>query len=336
MAAPDSPSSATASCSADTTHRHHRKCDRAVKLTDPIIKVIDAGVAGIYLGYLNGDPWLISNGIRNLQTATHWGTPQPSPPLHVIPISYLGGGRMICDGSFCGSAQAVGHRNQAVAACNRSLLCQVQHALSDLAALGNGSRRSGSGSPVPCAGCTAPGRGKYYPNDTPIYIPRELRIDNRPHGSLSSLSSWLNSGTDSVTWDEMQTVMDILYMRGWGQAAKDLEHWLGDYGTALPISPQQMMAALPTFKSDVRRQVSQGLSRGQSFDSGWLSDNVARQLITDSSPAVLNWYYALNGYQYRVYGTAQGNGSASVTVDVFKRYNWVTRLAERVVTAFVR
>jgi len=34
-AVPDSPSCATASCSAKTTDRHHRKSDRAVKLTDP-------------------------------------------------------------------------------------------------------------------------------------------------------------------------------------------------------------------------------------------------------------------------------------------------------------
>ncbi len=35
MAAPVSPSCATASCSASTTHRHHRKCDRAVVRTVP-------------------------------------------------------------------------------------------------------------------------------------------------------------------------------------------------------------------------------------------------------------------------------------------------------------
>jgi hypothetical protein len=48
---------------------------------------------------------------------------------------------------------------------------------------------------------------------------------------------------------------------------------------------------------------------------------VARQLADPSAShdkQVLNWWYALNGYQYRVRGTRTG----AVTVDIYKRYNW--------------
>lgn len=53
-----------------------------------------------------------------------------------------------------------------------------------------------------------------------------------------------------------------------------------------------------------------------SFDSGWKSDSIAN---AGSRP--LDYYYALNEYQYRVYGYSSGDAE-HVTVDLFKRYNW--------------
>lgn len=72
----------------------------------------------------------------------------------------------------------------------------------------------------------------------------------------------------------------------------------------------------PAFRRSINSEVKRG-----SFDSGWRSSSIQRDIGNAKTPMQSNYYFALNGYQYRVYGSSAG-GSERVTVDVFKRYNW--------------
>ncbi|MES4901262.1 MULTISPECIES: hypothetical protein [unclassified Streptomyces] len=105
--------------------------------------------------------------------------------------------------------------------------------------------------------------------------------------------------------------------------ASDLfQHWLSNSGEAATINPLKMMDDLPELKRLVGQEVKPGR-----FDSGWKSDKVSRHLSLDGgdSAQVRDWYYALNGYQYRVRGNVvDDNGvlKGTVTVDIYKRYNF--------------
>jgi hypothetical protein len=131
---------------------------------------------------------------------------------------------------------------------------------------------------------------------------------------------------------EMSGIAETLELvKGYAQAAELLKHWLDDSGTPFQIDSQQLMNDIPDFLTSVNAEIAKGTAKGGNFDSGWKSDSVARQLPTNSSAKVLNWYYALNGYQYRVRGQQSEEGCTkadgcrtveTVTVDVFKRYNW--------------
>ena len=169
---------------------------------------------------------------------------------------------------------------------------------------------TGAGSGGGCAGCTAPGTGRYYTNDTPIWIPASLPEDYRPHGATGLWGDIVNGLVDDNLMQQMAAVQDYMWLHGWHLASGNLDHWLDNKGTPLEMSPKAMMDAVPLFKSDVMSKIVKG-----SFDSGWDSDSIAN---AGSRP--LDYYYALNGYQYRVYGHGAGD-TEHVTVDLFKRYN---------------
>ncbi|MER6354763.1 DNRLRE domain-containing protein [Streptomyces sp. NPDC001634] len=176
---------------------------------------------------------------------------------------------------------------------------------------------------------TAPGAGKYYTNDTPITIPTENKEDYRPYDS----SSWWQ---DLLDMDHDQDLLDIMSVGsealrhgyGYTDAANLLDHWLDGSGTAYQIDPKKMMNDVGGFKAKVDEAVAKGLASGDgNFNTGWQSSSVARNEKEhgDKGPAVQNWWYALNGYQYDVSGTStavDGTTVETITVNVFKRYNW--------------
>ncbi|MFI6347501.1 hypothetical protein [Streptomyces sp. NPDC050560] len=106
-------------------------------------------------------------------------------------------------------------------------------------------------------------------------------------------------------------------------AADLLEHWLDNGGEPVEVSPTKMMTDLDSFKANVGNEIKPG-----KFDSGWKSSSVAAGMGVPAyrhGEAEQDWYYALNGYQYRVRGeTVERHGklTGEVTVDVYKRYNW--------------
>lgn len=173
-----------------------------------------------------------------------------------------------------------------------------------------------------------PGAGSYYKNDTPIDIPPEMAEDNRPldtnwlwkygHDQLGLLAGenradTVLTGTLMYLWAEKYTNADAL-----------LFHWLYGDGSAYQIDPAQMMKDVPSFNDNVQAQVAQGVAKDGTFDSGWLSDSVANHQPMNTT-GEHDWFYAMNGYQYRVVGTPVTVGGApymKVTTYVFKRYNW--------------
>ena len=94
------------------------------------------------------------------------------------------------------------------------------------------------------------------------------------------------------------------------------------------LKRQKMMDDVGGFKAEVDEAVAKGLASGDgNFNTGWQSGSVAKdeKLHGDKGPAVQNWWYALNSYQYDVSGTSttvDGTTVETVTVNIFKRYNW--------------
>lgn len=130
----------------------------------------------------------------------------------------------------------------------------------------------------------------------------------------------LNGLTDDYVLNQMASVQDYMWLHGWHLAAGNLDHWLNDTGTPHEMSPGALMTADPTFKKNVMASVAKGTAAGGSFDSGWSSGKIASDM--EHGGSLEDYYYALNGYQYRVYGSHGQGGAEKVTVDLFKRYNW--------------
>ncbi|MEU9790551.1 hypothetical protein AB0E27_07950 [Streptomyces sparsogenes] len=130
-------------------------------------------------------------------------------------------------------------------------------------------------------------------------------------------------GSDRETfWLASTVALPYMAMQDNKMASDLFQHWLSNSGEAATINPAQMMNDLPALKKLVAREIKPGR-----FDSGWKSDSVSRHLSRPGgdSPKVRDWYYALNGYQYRVRGDVVDDGGVlkgTVTVDIYKRYNW--------------
>ncbi|WP_432587772.1 hypothetical protein ABVG11_20920 [Streptomyces sp. HD1123-B1] len=130
-------------------------------------------------------------------------------------------------------------------------------------------------------------------------------------------------GSDRNTfWLASTVALPYMAWQGNTMASDLFKHWLSNSGEAATINPVQMMNDLPEFKKAVGQEIRPG-----KFDSGWKEDKVSRHLNLPGggSPRVRDWYYALNGYQYRVRGDVVDDGGVlkgTVTVDIYKRYNW--------------
>ena len=145
-------------------------------------------------------------------------------------------------------------------------------------------RQRAAPSPTPpCSGCVAPGGGTYYRNDTPIYIPKESKLDYAPHGTGGLLAHVLAVFGDPVRSDILIAAFG-LQVKGWWNAYNNLQHWLNDTGTPYRISPAAMLRDLPQFSKKVLLLINTGVRKGGSFDSGWLSDEVSSQLGSFDTP----------------------------------------------------
>jgi hypothetical protein len=73
-----------------------------------------------------------------------------------------------------------------------------------------------------------------------------------------------------------------------------LDHWLGNSGQPLDLDVVDMMEDLPSFEASVTQTITRAKLSGETnFDSGWVSTRA-------QEGESLDWYYALNGFEYRV------------------------------------
>jgi hypothetical protein len=117
-------------------------------------------------------------------------------------------------------------------------------------------------------------------------------------------------------------------MRHENLAADALSHWLDNTGTPFEVSPAALITADPRFAENVDADVQAGISKGGVFETGWVKNSSINRDELDMTraqvaahPQLQDYFFAMNGYQYRVYGH-EDQGSEAVTVQLFKRYNW--------------
>ncbi|EST36173.1 hypothetical protein N566_16595 [Streptomycetaceae bacterium MP113-05] len=110
-------------------------------------------------------------------------------------------------------------------------------------------------------------------------------------------------------------------MKGWPTAAGLVRHYLDGSGKPVEVEPQQMMDEIPAFRKDVDGTLENDVrTRGDGpFTTEWSS--------TAPDPAdgdrSMEWYYALNHFQYRLVGEKEGD-EITYHVEVQKRYDWGT------------
>ena len=111
-------------------------------------------------------------------------------------------------------------------------------------------------------------------------------------------------------------------------AEKNMRHYLGNSGDTLIITPESMMAGLPTFRTAVKalaqNQAAAAYKRitaasgERAFSSTWQGFYATKDLSWD-------WFFAIGGYSYSVTGVvtkAGSGGSLKYRVHIFDRYNW--------------
>ncbi|MGH3906981.1 MAG: hypothetical protein ACRDTE_22795 [Pseudonocardiaceae bacterium] len=154
------------------------------------------------------------------------------------------------------------------------------------------------------------------------------------HGS----DPWYTRGDDLLTKDLANTAAMFADGIGWTHASAHLRHYLGNSGTDLTVSPDEMMRDVDRFRGEVdkttaaemRRIATEAEANGTygtptQFSSEWKGEYIGPE---DSK----NWYYAMGGVQYSVTGVAtvhppeQPGGEPRIEMDykthVFDRYNW--------------
>ncbi|MFI6586024.1 hypothetical protein [Embleya sp. NPDC050493] len=114
------------------------------------------------------------------------------------------------------------------------------------------------------------------------------------------------------------------------RAVQFLNHWLENTGTPVEFDPQTMIREVPGLKGAIDRAIAENAGKGR-FDSQWKAGAIHEDITAlqqqgkSASPELLDWYYALNGYQYRISGDVKeidGKIVGDIRVDVSKRYDW--------------
>jgi RHS repeat-associated protein len=170
---------------------------------------------------------------------------------------------------------------------------------------------------------TKPGEGEFYENDTPLDAPAQQKEDDRPFNDSNWFMQWLNQDYNLGLWSYMQAGATAMRnVMHYDVAADLLEHWLGASGEAKEISVEQMLNDLPGFQKLVDEDVANARKSGSGDTvTEWSVGTSVADFMEqgDKGPAVQQWWYALNGFQYRV---KTANDNKTITVEVFKRYNW--------------
>lgn len=123
---------------------------------------------------------------------------------------------------------------------------------------------------------------------------------------------------DRMTEAELVGVRGYLMAQGWDDASSLLDHFLEGSGDPVEVDANRMLSDMPAFQRDVDTTLQQLKSQPDgSFTTEWQG---SRPNISEGDKS-LNWYYALNNFQYRLVGHKQ-DGKVTYQVEVQKRYDW--------------
>ncbi|MGW2721536.1 hypothetical protein [Streptomyces sp. NPDC001492] len=124
---------------------------------------------------------------------------------------------------------------------------------------------------------------------------------------------------DRMVRNQLNNVGAAAAARGWVNAAGLVKHYLDGSGKTVEVEPQQMMRDIPQFHRDVDKTLEQDVRKRPDgpFTTEWGS-TAPNTADGDSS---MDWYYALNHFQYRLVGEKHGD-EITYQVEVNKRYDW--------------
>jgi hypothetical protein len=126
---------------------------------------------------------------------------------------------------------------------------------------------------------------------------------------------------DGWVESELGGVRAALNAKGWNDAAMLLGHFMDTTGTTVQVDADRMLSDMPSFRRDVDTTLSGVKQRPDgNFETPWQN---SRPDISNGDDKSLNWYYALNNFEYRTVGQKQGN-QVTYHVEVRKRYDWGT------------
>ncbi|MBC3993029.1 hypothetical protein H8N00_29985 [Streptomyces sp. AC563] len=107
-------------------------------------------------------------------------------------------------------------------------------------------------------------------------------------------------------------------VKGWDESASLIKHYLDGSGETVSLDSGKMLKEIPAFQKDVNATLNSVRSSPNGrFVTDWEG---SRPNINDGNSS-LDWYYALNNFQYRIVGTKNDAG-VSYHVEVRKRYDW--------------
>ena len=107
-------------------------------------------------------------------------------------------------------------------------------------------------------------------------------------------STWTDG--DEVTRLKLGQGVQWARMHEWNNAASLMEHYLSAKGTPYEVNPQAMLNDIPQFRRDVDGALNSIRSQPDgTFTTGWTS---TAPNPNDGSRGNLDWYYALNHFQY--------------------------------------
>ncbi|GDY33306.1 hypothetical protein [Gandjariella thermophila] len=147
--------------------------------------------------------------------------------------------------------------------------------------------------------------------------PHNFESEDRQYGDHDE--TLYDAMLDLETEAKLRSVeLDLRHQKHWTDAADLLQHWLDGRGTPVDLNPEQMLNDIPAFKADAGRTLDEVRAMPDgTFTTNW---KTTAPNVTDGDRS-LNWFYALNHFQYRLVGEKTG-GTITYHVEVQKRYDW--------------
>lgn len=123
---------------------------------------------------------------------------------------------------------------------------------------------------------------------------------------------------DRLTEAQMYGVAAYMDGKDWDDAAKLLNHYLEGSGQPYEVDAGRMLNDLPTFQKDVNTSLAELKKQPDGpVSTNWQSSSSG----TKGNEKVMNWYYGLHHFEYRVEGHKTGD-QVTYVVKVRKRYDW--------------